>query len=501
MSLSQVSRHPGTDFEAVTNSGKPTPPGRNWLSRLFAFTRPDGKPSRAEQIQLLHRMKELESAGNHLEAVTLGEKAIIEDVSAQIHLTLAWNRLLLASQGNEFHAWPALLTALEALETRSLDQPDTAVAVAICRWVLDWFSNPYRMDIRGAGTRLTHDLTGGSGTTKDGPRPDGESAEGTNLDELKALLRAGETVRAGNALLSAVPSTIRYGRDANGVAREVRYLMANVLSPLPGETISETLSGEEYPLPGDYEAQLYDRYLYTAAQVHRQRIRARTRGVPGILISSIPKSASEFLSYTLAETLQSPVVRVTIGDPFLGTVYGKWVAEVCEGGCVTHDHFAASETNLAALRDGGAMGIWILVRDPRAVYWSLQNMESEYDGVPVATRMSHDTTLALVKRLADWIDSWVRAEANGFPVRFVRFRDLTANPTDIMGTILQAEGAERFRTHLQARLRQRGQLCQISSNFRKGDDEAWRKGIPEEWHRAIWDVIPERVRHLLDLCP
>ena len=99
------------------------------------------------------------------------------------------------------------------------------------------------------------------------------------------------------------------------------------------------LADDDFPPPGDHGGQQYDRYLLSAAAINRAQIRARANGVPGIVISSMPKSASEFLSSTLAETLQAPSMRVTVGDPVVGTVLGKWVREIVRGGAVTHDHF------------------------------------------------------------------------------------------------------------------------------------------------------------------
>src|SRR5262249_42194215 len=159
----------------------------------------------------------------------------------------------------------------------------------------------------------------------------------------------GDYVNLGNAILAAAPTVLRYGRSKEWIAREARYLFANVASPLVGTKVAELLSACDFPMPAGHGAQRYDRYLLTAARVRSQQLPAKGRGVPSILLAALPKSASEFLCYSLAEALEAAVVRVTIGDPILGAVHAPWVALAGEGGCVTHDHFAASKVNLDAL--------------------------------------------------------------------------------------------------------------------------------------------------------
>jgi hypothetical protein len=174
---------------------------------------------------------------------------------------------------------------------------------------------------------------------------------------------------------------------------------------------------------------------------------------------------------------------------------------VLAGGAVTHDHFAATGPNLAALRAGGAGRVVVLVRDPRAVFWSLEGMQTEYDGVPPADRMTGEHVGRVVKLLADWVDTWVTAAAAGFPLEFVRFRELTADPAGVMCRVLERAGAGHFLPAVHDALRQRAERNHVSNNFRRGDDDAWRAHVPADLHPAAWAAIPAGVRALLDLRP
>ncbi|WP_439622384.1 hypothetical protein [Gemmata sp.] len=456
-----------------------------------------------EQVELLGRVNALEAEGRHREAIALCEGALDGAEIPEFNLALARNHYAIAVRGNEVHAWPAVLAAFDGIAKRCEQQPDVVHALGICRWVLGLFADPHRLDAKGFAYRHAAAVPVDRwwGARPEPADPDAPPPPRADLARVEHLLAGGQHVRAANALLAAAPPAVRHAREPEGVAREARYLLATLLAALDGDQVAGLLAADEFPPPGDHDAQHYDRYLLTAAGVRREQLRARAAGAPGIVIASLPKSASEFLSYTLAEALRAPVLRVTIGPPPLGTVHGKWVAAVLEGGAVTHDHFAASAANLAALKAGGLNEIWVLVRDPRAAFWSYERMQSEYDGVAAAARMDPARVLHGVKQFGDWVATWVTARDDGFPVRFVYFRDLTESPGPVMGRILQSRGGGRFVAALNDVLQVRAEGGRVSSNFRQGDDEAWRAGVPAELHAAIWDAVDERAKKLLGLKP
>jgi len=442
---------------------------------------PIPEPPPDPNVELLARIGNLEEAKQHQEAIDLCESAISSadgNEPPEVHLALARNAFSLAASGNETFAWPALFASLDGIEKRHAEQGDLVHAVGICRWVLDLFSDPHRLDVLAFTERAaTHN---------------------PNSDELAAMYARGDYVRVCDSLLAAAPTIIRLGRTSGGVAREAAYLMATLHTMIDGSKVAKFLSTADFPLSGDFNGQPYDHYLLTAAQIHRQR--RRVHGVPSILFAALPKSASEFLSYTLSEVLGTPVVRVTIGDPIRGTVYAEWLVNAAQGGCVLHDHFAATAMNLAALRAARVERLAVLVRDPRAAFWSGAVMKAEHDRAPPPTQ-DEATICTGVKLFADWIASWVQAHKAGFAVEFIRFRELTADPETVMGNLLDASGASAFRPRLQEVLRERAARPKISSNFRKGDDDAWRTHISPDLHAAIWELIPVEVRELLDLKP
>jgi hypothetical protein len=461
----------------------------------------------SEQLTaLLAQIRQLEVARRYPEVVKLCESAIDGQEGPEVQFALSRSCHTLAVAGNEIYAWPALLAALDAIEKQYPEDRNVTLAIGICRWVLELFADTHRLDVRGLLDRLSAqsgELKAESGEPEKDPSGSPLSALSSPLEfrlsRFEELFRKGEYVNLGNAILAAAPTVLRYGRSEEWIAREARYLFANVASPLVGMKVAELLSAYDFPMPAGHDAQHYDRYLLTAARVRRQQRLAKGRGVPSILLASLPKAASEFLCYTLAEALEAAVVRVTIGDPILGAVHAPWVATAAEGGCVTHDHFAASKVNLAALRAGDAARIFVLVRDPRAAFWSYENMWSEWEKVPPTQRLTRARLFRGVRTMNAWIDSWIQAKKAGFPTTFLRFKDLIADPVTVMGGVLYASGATRFIPQLREVLRLREERKRLSSNFRRGDDDAWREHVPAEMHAAIWDLISPDVRNLLDL--
>ena len=76
-----------------------------------------------------------------------------------------------------------------------------------------------------------------------------------------------------------------------------------------------------------------------------------------------------------------------------------------------------------------------------------------------------------------------------------------ANAGRVMSEILQSSGGGAFIPKLEEVLRRRAEQTQVSSNFRKGDDDAWRTGIPAEFHEMMWDAIDSLAKELLALKP
>jgi tetratricopeptide (TPR) repeat protein len=433
----------------------------------------------------LEKANDLESQGDYLGAAALCEKALNGTELPDHYLTLARSYFNLACKGNEIYAWKALLAAIEGIDRRAKEQgqPDIEFAVGIVQWVLDQFADGYRLDV------VPSYRNSWSRDKENGLEPNTTMLK--KHDEMRELHQHSDPRKFVNVLFEISPLVIRPGRSGGNVERESRFAFASQFGRLPDSSIEEFLHGEGFPVPGGYDHQQYDKYLFTSSRVELKRLQARARGIPSILVTCLPKSGSEYLCYTLSDVLTAPVVRATIGSPFGGRIFDEWVVEIARGGCVLHDHFNGRAENIKALKQSDIKRISVLIRDPRAIAWSLHNMANEFGNneTPI------EEFAIAVKGFSEWIESWIVAAEHGLSVNFIRFSDLISKPLEVMGDVLKMAGAEAFQEKLSIKLA----IGERGSNFRKGDDNAWRTSISESLAAEAWDGISQQVRDLLDL--
>lgn len=442
----------------------------------------------SDSIDNLTRANEFESQKDFLAAAALCEASLDGSELPDHYFTLARNYFNLACSGNEIYAWKALVAALEGVKRRLQEQgqADAEYAVDITRWVLDYFSDWHRNDVLSS-YREAHKKDGERGVAPD-------TTMRSRYAQYAALVHAANPVDVADNLLREAPPVMRHGRSQESVGRELRFLLGNYFSQLPNCGVAELLSDIDFPLPGDYDCQQYDKFLFTASKAELHRLQARARGVPTIFLSCMPKAASEFLCSTLGDTLNAPIVRITMGDPVRGIVNVQWIAKAVGGGCVLHDHFNARPENLRTIWDGGVRKVSVLVRDPRAVAWSLRNMAIEFGDKGINAEHTGEFPIVTLS-FSQWIQTWIIAAANGLDVEFIRFKDLVSSPDKVMGKILDRFDGQAFHQRLLDVLATRGK----GNNFRQGNDNAWREHVSAQTADLAWANIPHDVRELLDL--
>jgi hypothetical protein len=449
-----------------------------------------------DSITLLNEANERESSGDTLGAISLCELALDGSELPDHYFTLARNCYSEASvNGAETLAWKALFAAIDGIECRMKikGEVDGEFAIGIVRWVLEHFSDWYRLDISGvrAQSRVM-DIKNGF-------------QKGTSIramfNDVESKLEIDSSLLTINKLFKQSPLIIRPGRSRSGVDRELSYTFASIFSSVEDANAGEYINGLGLPVPGDYENQTYNNYLLTASKVEMQRIKARGRGVPSIMLTCLPKSASEFLCSTLSDILGAPIVRGTVGAPSHGVLVKDWMLEITQGGCVPHDHFSAREENLSVLRNCGINDIFVLVRDPRAAAFSLINMKKDWGLLESWEAMYPDLKSGFerfeeeVRSLSKWIELWINTKERGVNVKFITFSELTSQPETVLANILNLSSAAQFIPNISKVLTKRAQ----PSNFRRGDDAAWRDGLSQIDVDKIWAALPLSVRNLLNL--
>jgi hypothetical protein len=240
----------------------------------------------------------------------------------------------------------------------------------------------------------------------------------------------------------------------------------------------------------------YDIRQATRLLAYRQQY-AIARGIPSIIIISMPKSASAFLSNTIAQVLDAPVLRLSVGEGLESFPVPKWVQQTARGGAITHEHIEALPSQLETLRRSGLEGIWVQIRDPRDVAYSLLMM-TRLMARPINSS-PEEFFLKYTERLARWLDGWIAASESAdqsLRIRFVTFEDVTRN---LESTVLRMLDG-RMTSEIGERLRLFAAQPSLAPNFRNGRGGEWRD-VFETVRKEAWKSIPDRVTSLLALEP
>jgi hypothetical protein len=242
---------------------------------------------------------------------------------------------------------------------------------------------------------------------------------------------------------------------------------------------------------------LSSRIIRISLEIHERQQRAFERGMPAIILSSMPRSASAFLSQTVAKLLDIPIMRVSIGAfPDYGII-PRWLNCFTPGGGVLHDHFGASDYNLRVLRECGVREVFVLVRDPRPAALSF----AEHVGGYSEEQLGHTVHRLVATRFVPWLRAWAIAEDTQKDWLRIHWIFSSAARADVGRTILSI--LDRLKPLYPAVARAAESVVpMVRANMMYGDDNRWRSVVPHHFHSLLWneldDVLAERFGFLKD---
>ncbi|MEQ8345372.1 MAG: glycosyltransferase family 2 protein [Sneathiellaceae bacterium] len=222
---------------------------------------------------------------------------------------------------------------------------------------------------------------------------------------------------------------------------------------------------------------------------------AIARGVPPIMLVSLPKSGSVYLQNGLITLLRVPHLRISLSRFPNDYPVGEALRLFAEGGAVAQSHLDASTANLDALAAAGIQRIHVHVRDPRqaSVSWTA-HVAAELVGEHAFLRHLTDplppagfADLPLADRLEwharnhfpaclRWLMQWLHvAEADPrFRIRFTDHEVLQADALTVFRDLLEHFGAPREQV-TQASIRAPRQGV---DHYRQGSNTEWRRVLP-----------------------
>jgi hypothetical protein len=241
---------------------------------------------------------------------------------------------------------------------------------------------------------------------------------------------------------------------------------------------------------------IFSEAVVRSLELAQRQMAAVERGVPSILLSSMPRAASAALTQTLAKLFGVPLARASAGRfPHYGLV-PFWTSRLARGGVVLHDHFGANTYNLQVLRDIGVRRVPVLVRDPRAAAASLVKHFQSRDGADAGERAIVD---AFEHKYMPWLLEWLKAaEGSTVGVDWIRSSDVVKNADSLSAVVLElinglSQDAPQWVPPSTA------MIALAQANVVTASPEEWRKHVSRDAQRAMWAKIPDELRHLLEL--
>lgn len=233
---------------------------------------------------------------------------------------------------------------------------------------------------------------------------------------------------------------------------------------------------------------------------------ARAKGLGGMIINTMPKSASESIWNKLAEGLGMAQCHLSIGLFPECCVIPARIAKVAAGGIIAKEHIPANAHNLRVMERHGTTRMIVHLRDPRQATLSWAHFVREDVSrrlmgpiwrrtVPPAAALNAELPETLdwciehyLPILVDFIEGWARLHDDpGSPVEvdFLTFEQFRTDPESYFQRALDFYGVERSRFHAEAEAE--------TVHLRKGALDEWREVFSGAQRQAAWAKIPGKL--------
>ncbi len=318
-------------------------------------------------------------------------------------------------------------------------------------------------------------------------------------EEMRALQRNGGSRNANEAILRRIGLS-SVGRDEAYFAEALHYHLAQVHAYGKDPERMAWHMALSRTMPTNEDDQIFSDHVNVSHVLRGVQERAVARGIPPILISCMPRSASATLAYSLAHAMGIPVFHVSVGC-FPGYYLApSWLDMFLEGGAITQDHFGPSEFNLGVLRSRDIRSLFVLVRDPRAAARSQVHYLAEQPDAkaePLASHIEREVRDNFVPWLQGWIDCSKRPDLP-FRIHWLMYRDVRG---DLAGVLQSIGCALAPQYPAMAAYAQRRTIPETRMHFVTGSDDAWRAEVDDATRERLWEACGVEIRSLLDLQP
>ena len=249
----------------------------------------------------------------------------------------------------------------------------------------------------------------------------------------------------------------------------------------------------------------------TAKEFTRRRRLSTDRGLPAMLINTLPKTASESIWNKLAEGLGMAQAHISLGLFPRCTLIPIRVGAAMEGGLIAKEHLTASPFNIKTLSDHGLTKMVCHLRDPRQATLSWAHFVRDDVSIRMLAPIWRQIVppAAILKghfpKLIDWcIDNYLPLLVE-FLVGWTNLEKQTPSPIDVLYLSF-----ESYRTapkdYIQSVLAFYDIDPKLFSpeaesdvvHLRKGEIDEWRQVFTISQQERAWSLIPAELADRFD---
>lgn len=263
-------------------------------------------------------------------------------------------------------------------------------------------------------------------------------------------------------------------------------------------------SSEQHVLVKFWDAAVR-RGLLPGEKLRQQQDRAIERGLPPVLINTMLKSGTGYLTKVLTEKFSLPQYFITLRGSPNDWLLPSYLAQFAKGGAVSVQHMDASPDNLDQLAAAGIRKIYLHIRDPRQATVSyLHHLENNLVGDLYALRNwiqpflpGNYTELSWSQKvdwharnhvpgLIQWLQEWlfVVEHDSRFEILLIDFNRFRQDEAGAINEVLAFFGIdERIST---------GDLPDKKNvpHFRSGQSEEWRSVFTKRQQAIMHALMP-----------
>lgn len=245
------------------------------------------------------------------------------------------------------------------------------------------------------------------------------SAEDQRLARVRQTIEAAcqvqsqQSNRAANQLIiDTIGVLVRVEKDESYCEEALAYHLGLLYAHIGDWQLAAQYFERSGTHPGGGGNLLFSDHQYESQALRHQQEAAKKRGIPSVVIASMPRSGSASLVQTIAATLGIPTMRASCGQFPQFQLVPRWFHAASSGGAAFHDHFHASAENLELIRGGGITKLFVRVRDPRAAACSNTLLDWRTYGDGAGQIGFAERVLNVCKRrLIPWLETRIKGSS------------------------------------------------------------------------------------------